>query len=81
MKTFILIILVLSIMGCITTFQEVSQPFLDKYGEPELTDRYLSSTYQSITWYWLSRKFAVMFAQNARANFGQWYVDHTYSFK
>ncbi len=37
------------------TFEEVSQPYLDQYGQPEDVYEYDSSCYHTIDWWWWSQ--------------------------
>ena len=84
----IALVSVLALAGCTTlfpslnffTFEEVSQPYLDKYGPPEEVKKYSSSNYRSVDWYWYSRGLTVGFVRTTYSNFRCWTVDHTYSF-
>ncbi|MBT3202596.1 MAG: hypothetical protein HN350_22070 [Phycisphaerales bacterium] len=64
------------------TFSQISQPFLDQYGQPEEVSEYNSANYHSIDWWWWSRGFEVTFLCTApsAALVQDWAVDSTYSF-
>ena len=46
------------------TFEEVSQPYLDTYGEPEEVSKYTSASYSTVDWWW-TKGFEVTFLDSA----------------
>ena len=62
------------------TFGEVSQSYLNQYGEPEEVNEYKSDDYHSIDWWWWSKGFMVSFLNTTYDDVNGWTVDHTYSF-
>ena len=59
------------------TFEEVSQPYLSRYGQPEDEYTYDAGDYQSVSWWWWSKGFNVDFS---RVDWGDWKVSSTYTF-
>jgi len=58
------------------TFEEVSQPYLDLYGEPESVEEYaVGIEYYYVEWWWNSQGFMVCFVQTASDNY-TWSVEH-----
>jgi len=93
MKRFMLffVFLVFVLPGCIlegdlsepTTFEEVSQPYLDQYGPPEDVYIYKSSGgryWCSIDWWWYSKGFQVTFLWIVYDEELGWRVASTYTF-
>lgn len=81
------VVIVAGLMGCsgaglfhTTTFDEVSQPYLDKYGPPEETSKYDSGDYHSVKSWWWSKGFEVTFLDSPYDEVSGWKVDSTYSF-
>lgn len=66
--------------GPYITFEEVSQQYLDQYGQPEDVYEYISDDYHSIDWWWWSKGFMVCFVESTYDDVYGWTVDHTYSF-
>ncbi len=62
------------------TFEEVSQPYLDKYGFPEDIYKYDSDCYHTIDWWWWSQGFSVTFIKSCYDDVSGWAVDSEYSF-
>jgi len=60
------------------TFDEVSQPYFDRYGQPEDVYTYDSGNYQSVSWWWWSKGFNVDFV---RIDWTNWKVGSTYTFE
>lgn len=91
-KFIILIILIILFIACepfeveefeyelppYITFEEISQPYLDQYGQPEEIIEYKSDNYYSIDWWWWSQQFMVCFVETSYDNVYGWTVDHTY---
>ena len=63
-----------------TTFEEVSQPYLDKYGLPEDIYKYDSDCYHTVDWWWWSKGFSVTFIDSCYDDVSGWGVDSEYSF-
>ena len=61
------------------TFEEVSQPYLDQYGQPEDVYEYKTPDYWSIEWWWWSQGFEVTFLWTTYDDIYGWVVDSTYS--
>lgn len=93
MKRLFLIILVLFMfIGCedysldwendedYTTFEEVSDPYLEMYGEPEDKYSYYSSDYDSVDWWWWSQGVNITFVNSTYDDIYGWYVDSRYYF-
>ena len=92
MKYFIAIFIVSLLLSCNLTanykpstdlpitFAEVSQPYLDQYGQPEEVTEYISSDYHTIDWWWWTKGFMVGFANTPYDGIDGWAVDNTYSF-
>jgi transglutaminase/protease-like cytokinesis protein 3 len=62
------------------TFEEVSQPYLDTYGEPEEVMKYTSADYSTVNWWWWTKGFEVTFLDSAYDDVNGWTVDSTYEF-
>ncbi len=62
------------------TFEEVSQPYLNQYGQPEDIYTYDSGDYHTVDWWWWSRGFMVGFANTPYDGVDGWGVDNTYTF-
>ncbi len=62
------------------SFETVSQPYLDKYGQPEDVYEYDSSCYHTIDWWWWSQGFEVTFIDTCYDDIDGWAVDSEYSF-
>ncbi len=62
------------------TFNEVSQPYRNKYGDPEEVNKYDSEDYHVVDWWWWSQGFMVSFSNTEYDDVNGWKVDHTYSF-
>ena len=62
------------------SFDDVSQAYLNQYGQPEEVSEYYSADYWSIDWWWWSKGFMVNFLNTSYDNISGWTVDHTYSF-
>ena len=79
-----LMLLVLSPLSCslpqIITFEAVSRPYLDFYGDPEETTEDNSHDYTTITWWWWTEGFSVTFINSPNDEVIGWTVDHTYTF-
>ncbi|MBA7524297.1 hypothetical protein ES705_16434 [subsurface metagenome] len=60
--------------------EEVQQPYLDKYGDPEEVNEYISDDYHSIDWWWYSKGFMVNFLWSMYSDVHGWEVDHTWLF-
>ena len=73
-------LLVSSTSSTPTTFDEVSQPYLDQYGQPEDVYKYDSDDYHTVDWWWWSQGFMVGFANTPYDSIDGWAVDNTYTF-
>ena len=62
------------------TFDEVSKPYLDQYGPAEEINKYTSSDYNSVDWWWWSKGFEVTFVDTSWDDVNGWKVESTYSF-
>jgi len=62
------------------TFEQVSQPYLDQYGQPEDVYEHESPNYHSIGWWWWSQGFKVNFLWTTYDDVRGWVVNSTYSF-
>jgi len=89
MKLFIGILLLSFFLSCeilappeppSISFNDVSQPYLNRYGQPEDTSTFTSGNYQVIDWWWWSKGFMVSFINSPYDNTNGWRVDSTYSF-
>lgn len=65
----------------IITFEEVSRPYLDEYGEAESVTEYISGDYHIIDWWWWTQGFEVSFINSPYDYTHGWRVDSTYSFE
>lgn len=72
------------------TFEDVSQPYLDRRGPPEEVTIYTSSDYAtnvsrpqegSIDWWWWTQGFGVTFLNTPFDYVYGWTVDSTHSFE
>ena len=91
MKRIAVALMVLALWGCYdfmgvtsssapATFDEVSQPYLDQYGQPEDVYKYDSGDYHTVDWWWWSQGFMVGFANTPYDGIDGWAVDNTYTF-
>ncbi|KKM17171.1 hypothetical protein LCGC14_1678440 [marine sediment metagenome] len=92
MKYLVLILLVLA--GCYdflptestttasspVTFEEVSQPYIELYGQPEDIYKYDSADYHTVDWWWWTKGIMVGFANTPYDGVDGWAVDNTYTF-
>ena len=64
------------------TFEDVSQPYLEQYGQPKPEDiyEYISGSYHSIDWWWWHQGFSVNFLLSPYDDIYGWTIDSTYSF-
>jgi len=62
------------------TFEQISQPYIDKYGEPEEVNEYFSIDYWSIDWWWWSKGIEVTFLDTEYDDTFGWIVDSIYTF-
>ncbi len=62
------------------TFAEISQPYLDRYGQPEDADTYTSGNYMVTDWWWWTQGFNVTFSNNEYDSVNGWTVSSTFSF-
>ena len=62
------------------TFEEVSQPYLDKYGTQEDFYTYDSEDYHTVDWWWWSKGFEVTFSDTPYNDTKGWCVDSEYTF-
>lgn len=89
MRKIAVLMLLLTLLACeievaektYHSFEEVSQPYLDKYGPPEETNSYISGSYESINWWWWSQGFMVNFKDSPYDSVWGWVVGHTYTFE
>ena len=63
------------------TFESVSQPYLDQYGEPEEVDKYNSEDYHTVDWWYWTQGFEVSFIDSPYDDTYGWRVDSTYEFE
>lgn len=64
----------------VISFEDISQEWVDTYGEPEDVYEFSSSGYYSVDYWWWTQGFAVGFVWNDWDDIYGWYVDWTYSF-
>ncbi len=62
------------------SLEQVSGPYLDRYGQPEDVYRYDSGDYHSVDWWWWSKGFRVAFIDSPYDEIPGWSVDSTWSF-
>lgn len=83
MKKIIVLGLLIVLASCSLlsdTFDDVSAPYLSRYGPPEDEHIYDSTGYCCIKWWWWSQGFMVSFTNvNCNHEYG-WYVESEYSF-
>lgn len=89
-KIMVIVLLVLIFSGCYLnqdtvfktakTFEAVSDPYRNQYGPPEDINNYQTDGYTSISWWWWTKGFNVVFVNSAYDNTDGWRVDSTYSF-
>lgn len=87
-KISLVIILSFILFNCVTahhsaspfvnyTFEDVSDPFLEKYGKPTDVQSYSAHKYRSITWTW-KNKLSVKFVDTLYDAYYGWTVDSIY---
>lgn len=88
MKRILLGIAILLLISCSAiptdtyiTFTEVSQPYLDHYGQPEEVATYTSSDYATIEWWWLTKGLGVKFVNTTGDLVYGWAVESTSGFE
>jgi len=62
------------------TFEEVSKPYLDKYGVAEETSKYTSGNCSTVDWWWWTKGFEVSFEDSPYDEVNGWTVSSTYEF-
>ena len=82
MKLAIVLLTAVLLLSCVlsyVTFEEVSAPYMEEYGEPEKVEYYEYEEFEAISWIWFSQGFQVIFINFK--NGGGWYVDVTFSWE
>ena len=62
------------------SFEEISEPYFKQYGEPEEVNKYTSTDYSTVDWWWWSKGFEVSFINTTYDEVYGWRVDSTYEF-
>jgi hypothetical protein len=57
------------------TLEEVSRPFLDKYGPPEKIKSYTSGKYNTINYWWWTQMYEVTFMETLYDDVNGWKVE------
>ena len=82
----ILLCLLLLLPGCYydipanndqKTFDEITQPYLDKYGVQEETVLFNDDDYEYVEWHWWTQGFSITFVHNTVIEVYGWYVQYT----
>ena len=83
----ILCVAALVVVGCSheieepISFEEVSEPYRETYGDPEEVQRFTSGDdYETIDWWWWSQGFEVTFSNTPYDGVYGWCVSSTFSF-
>ena len=94
MKRIMLVLLLVRLVGCrfdqeleskreanrYITFEEVSQPYLDQYGDPEEIDAFYSVDWWTIDWWYWNQGLMVAFLNSNYDDTNGWTVNHIYNF-
>ncbi len=69
-----------ALYGKYITFEQVSQPYLNRYGIPEEVSSYNTDGYFSKNWSWYSKGIIVKFVSSKYSDVYGWEVYSTYRF-